>query len=403
MPYFRKTIDITISEKLKEILEEIKDSSIIASMLLKRNHKDDLIENHVDYLNISDADQTKISYLSQDKVEKINSIPRSESIEEHGCIYWNNSFRVRARPGSVVQKIFKNLSSRDVEIFNNLYKSALNKINFELKVVDGELIKKYYYESTYSDSRGSLGSSCMKYSNCQNFFNIYIDNKDIVKMLIMLDNDGLLLGRALLWNFDDYKVMDRIYTINDEELAYHFKKWALEKGYMYKHEQKWNNTLAFEINGKKTEHEFCIKLPFYDYSRYPYLDTFKFLDREKGMLYNYIPHDNIQTICAPDGRWYPSDFLALDFITKLYHNRGETIIIKYKDGKFTDEELRTHSNNVEWSRVNDLHILKTDAVYSEEIDDFIFNENLDELNNKESIEKVKQALMARRKYDKRNQ
>ena len=27
MPYFRKTIDITISEKLKEILEEIKDSS----------------------------------------------------------------------------------------------------------------------------------------------------------------------------------------------------------------------------------------------------------------------------------------------------------------------------------------------------------------------------------------
>ena len=117
------------------------------------------------------------------------------------------------------------------------------------------------------------------------------------------------------------------------------------------------------------------------------------------MLYNYIPHDNIQTICAPDGRWYPSDFLALDFITKLYHNRGETIIIKYKDGKFTDEELRTHSNNVEWSRVNDLHILKTDAVYSEEIDDFIFNENLDELNNKESIEKVKQALMARRKKD----
>lgn len=390
MPYIRKTVNLNISDSLREILEEIKDASVLAERLLKRNDKEDLQEDFVDYISISVEDQTKISYLSPEKMQLIDPSD-----------YWTTNRRVRARPGSVIQKIFKNLLPRDVEIFNNLYKSALNRIKFTLKIVEGESIKRYYYGENYRNSDGSLGSSCMKYINRQDYLNIYVDNPSIIKMLIMVDDEGYLLGRSLLWNCNGYKIMDRIYTINDEELSYHFKKWAIDNGYMYKHEQKWNNTLSFELDGKKIEQKIEIKLPFFKYQKYPYLDTFKFLDSKKGALYNYIPNDYIKTLCSADGDLYSSDFLALDFVTNLFQNRDETVSIRYFDGKFINHELRTHSSNVEWSRLNDMYILRKDCFHNEEVDDYIFCETLDQLNDKKAIENAKIKVQEREQSRKR--
>jgi hypothetical protein len=42
-----------------------------------------------------------------------------------------------------------------------------------------------------------------------------------------------LLGRAILWDLDSIKLMDRIYTTNDEDLQFHFK-WGTENGFLYK-------------------------------------------------------------------------------------------------------------------------------------------------------------------------
>ena len=53
-------------------------------------------------------------------------------------------------------------------------------------------------------------------------------------MLVMLNLEGNLKGRALLWNFGTNKIMDRIYTTDDEKLHLYFKKWATENGYLYK-------------------------------------------------------------------------------------------------------------------------------------------------------------------------
>ena len=71
MPYIRKTVNLNISDSLREILEEIKDASVLAERLLKRNDKEDLQEDFVDYINISVEDQTKISYLSPEKMQLI--------------------------------------------------------------------------------------------------------------------------------------------------------------------------------------------------------------------------------------------------------------------------------------------------------------------------------------------
>lgn len=49
----------------------------------------------------------------------------------------------------------------------------------------------------------TLGSSCMK-NMSKETFNIYVENPDSVKLLI-LTLDGKLLGRALVWKIDSIK------------------------------------------------------------------------------------------------------------------------------------------------------------------------------------------------------
>jgi hypothetical protein len=57
-------------------------------------------------------------------------------------------------------------------------------------------------------------------------FQLYCENQDKVSLLVMLNSSGGLLGRAILWDLDSIKLMDRIYTTNDEDLQFHFKKWG---------------------------------------------------------------------------------------------------------------------------------------------------------------------------------
>lgn len=397
---------IEISDSVREVLLEIKDSSIIAKMILSDISNDDLVENYVDYLSISESDNTKISYLTADRVEKVRKV---------GQDIWRTSARFHARPGSVVSKIFKNIAEKDVEIFAKLYKSVLTSTKFKFEIVEGEDIKKYYHYPTYFSGSGSLGNSCMKYDNCQKYMSLYTLNPDVLKMIIMVDpiasknNNPCLMGRALLWHFGDNKIMDRIYTINDEDLQFHFKKWAIENGYIYKSEQKWNNTLQFDRDGVKEVSKFEFKLNNFLFDRYPYMDTFKFLNRKTGIISNYINESDkdiysIKTLCGNDGVYYDHDVFQIDDITNLFHHRGEMTDIRYSDGKLIENSSdykRVYRGNVEWSSINNLNILRQDCKYSEEIDDYIFNDSLDHLNNKDAISKKIEELNDRRKkYDK---
>ena len=63
--YQRKTIDLLISDELKNLLKEIESDSVVAKLLLKKRHsKEDLVESPVNYISISHDDKSKISYLT---------------------------------------------------------------------------------------------------------------------------------------------------------------------------------------------------------------------------------------------------------------------------------------------------------------------------------------------------
>lgn len=382
MPYERKTYDLLVSDELKSILVEFESDSIVASLLLKKRHnKEELVDNPINFISVSSQDPTKISYMTE---ERMSIVDPNE--------YWTSSRRFQAKPGSFISKVFKNITPKEVEKFSNLYRSHVNKPKFTFEVVSGESIREYYHYESYSSDRGSLGVSCMKHSSCQDYLNIYVDNKDIVKMLVMLNENGGLMGRALLWDFDSYKIMDRIYTSSDEELAFHFKKWAIENDYLHKSEQNWFNSLFFEQAGqKKQELKLKIKLQSNEYRTYPYLDTFKFID-ESGQLYNYMPEEvSFKILCSSDGSKHNSDYLRFDSIDKVFRYRSDAVFLDYLN-------IWTSQNNTNWSEVNNQYILSKDCEYKENLRDYIFIGEYENLNNPTKIEEVSERKVKRSSF-----
>ena len=371
---------IHISDRLRKILYQFEKNSLVAKLLLSPHHDvDNLVDKYVDYISISSSDITKVSYLPHDRIRKV--------CDEDGD-FWGSSMRFQAKPGSFINKLFKNIPAKEIEIFSTLYRNITNMPDFIFKIVEGEEIKKWYKHDSYTENSGSLGASCMKAPVCQDFLNIYTKNIDVVKMIIMVGRDQMLIGRALLWEQNGIKVMDRIYTISDEEYQYHFKKWADENGFLYKKEQRWNNTLHFESNGETVISKISFQLKNHNFELYPYVDTFKFLDNN-GVVYNYKPENSFKTICAPDGRTLPHDYLAIDVITNLYHHLGEIVYLSYKDN------ISVFVQNTCYSEINERHIHLNDSIYLEEIGEYIFNKEFDHLNDIQKIEEKRKWIEKR--------
>jgi hypothetical protein len=392
MAYLRKTKDVHIHPRLIEVLNRIANRSEVAKLLLKSKiSKEDLIDDPIDYIAISKEDPSKISYAYAEKLEKVS--------EEE---YWSFKGRVQAKPAAAIKKFLKNVSEKDLDIFTSLYKAATAQRDFTLQIVSGIEMKKWYSGRYYQQTGGTLYNSCMKHDHCQDLFEIYIQNPEVCQMLIMLDNDGYLMGRALIWNAVDMdknteiKVMDRIYCVDDSKNVSYFKEWADDNGYIYKKEQNWKNSLQFETNGAAFFKKISVKIKKLSFIKYPYIDTFKFWDEKNCTLSNFQPEDNgyIRTLIGNDGRVFGYDTLGLDDFANIYDHRDRLITLTYEfNGK---KRPRTSPESVVYSECMDINIYKEHATYLEEMNDWIFKPELDQFNNKEKIQKRMDYFTKRR-------
>lgn len=170
----------------------------------------------------------------------------------------------------------KEYTASDVEKFTNKFVSVVEyklKALDHFRIISGGEIKHWYLHDNYSGKTGQLGQSCMRYDMCQEFFDIYSDNPQVCQLLIFTDLNNKLLGRALLWKLEDgSKFMDRIYTTRDSNIDL-FVKWGKENGYTKHYERGSNNNLSVKVEPK-------------DYTRYPFMDTFKYYKPEDGILSN---------------------------------------------------------------------------------------------------------------------
>lgn len=371
---------LIISDDFKNILECIKHNSVIAKCLLMPLPTSELVDDdkHIDYVSISSTDPNKISYLSAARIDVV---------ERKGISYWDVGHRFHTKYGAFINKLFKpnTFNNREIEIFSNILKSSFNQIfkdEFNFSVVDGTQITNYYHQGNYASAKddcNSLYNSCMKYDKCQEYFGLYTKNPENISMLVLLNQNSKLVGRALLWNFENYKIMDRIYTIQ-EEFEFTFKKWANDNGYYHKKIQNFKNTSQFVLNGVDVDLELSLKLKHFEYKRYPYLDSFKWLS-DDGTIYNYLP-DNFRgkTISDHEGGFYEYDMLGKDSFENCYYYNNDLVNLPY-----IGKNYKTNIKNTRSSDVNKCNIINEDAFYVNFLDDFIFNAKFEYLNNFDEI------------------
>jgi hypothetical protein len=212
---------------------------------------------------------------------------------------FNHPSRTEIKLSRLLNRIMTNTdySTRDRENFVQAFLSELTLLERSFKVVTGDDIIKYYNESNYSELKQTLGSSCMRYTKCASYLEIYAQNPDVCSMLVLLDGARKVTARALLWKLHESSVsglslfMDRVYFTSETELV-SMNNWAKDNGYAYKEENNFKNLKGVILptgDVVKADMKVLCKGKF---DKFPYVDTFRLYDPRTGILENSTGEGN---------------------------------------------------------------------------------------------------------------
>jgi hypothetical protein len=213
-------------------------------------------------------------YLGHFCVESENVVTTSLAFVKPKLVFkekiWDSNVRYHTTIGKLVRKILPD-KYNDVEIsdFSEEYsKLIVINNNYEYVELSGEDIRDAYHENNAIND-GPLGASCMRYSRCQNYLDIYVKNPHV--KLAVLKFKGKIACRSLLWTIDNITYNDRVYFYSNAS-KYTIENILAEKGYESIFNQNKNLSLPIDIE------------TFESYEEYPYMDTFKFYHIEKEKL-----------------------------------------------------------------------------------------------------------------------
>lgn len=199
------------------------------------------------------------------------------------------------------------LTDKDFEIFVNLYKSTHNKVNAKFELVEGNKIAEYYLEDNYAFKKGQLGNSCMRYESCKGYLDIYVKNPKSVKLLVYLNEENLVLGRALVWKLKDSPCeaeyfMDRIYTSSDSDIL-KFQNFADKEGWLRKFENSsaYETSILFTYKNTPVVGQIVVKLSKAQFSEYPFMDTVGYVSVEDKFASNLPSKKNMLECFDTDG------------------------------------------------------------------------------------------------------
>lgn len=299
-------------EKLEAMSKKNKIAKILYDLFDNQQYvSGDLSQNWIDV-----AGEDTVSFMSDTKANKLNwseEVPytaKGRSVIKVGRFVnalLNNS-SISSHIHHYVNREFE-LKSKDVEEFVNLYKATNVDDSKKFKLVKGEDIAKWYDEDKYASERGTLGSSCMKNVN-SDYFDIYVKNDKSCRLLIFINGDKKLIGRALVWKIDSSELipaceaqyfMDRVYAANDSDFI-KFKDFAIEQGWLYKNRNSFdpNESLLFRYNETPVFGKIVVKLKDGGCDEYPFVDTMSFLDENYETLSN-VGSKNSDILCSTSG------------------------------------------------------------------------------------------------------
>ena len=381
------------SERFRNIIDKLANSKDPVAMFIKQsedwqNFKDDVTfidlgetEDKVSFIQVNRLDRFRqndtafhkkivIDVENGQEVKKVTPIDDLDvyikrvwratqySLNHNG---WKQQ-RTQVSVGRFVNRVGSlhqiTINSEQLEKFVNSYKAACKGIvnpDLSFELVDGEIIKTYYSVKSYQERKGQLFASCMRYDSCQTFFDIYILNPEVCKLLILKGEDeGKIAGRALIWTLTSGKFyMDRQYTNVDSDITF-FQNYAKEKGWDY-----YGSPLSIK-------QDLEVKIKDLDYKEYPYMDTFKYYNTKLQILSSNEEY-------AEDDDWWILD-----------RTDGTYATVKLVWSELYQMQL--NASDAVWAVDEDSWIHRNDAVHVPSVDEWYYSENEDDIcwSDKES-------------------
>lgn len=253
--------NLIFSKRFDDVIRRFKDNDIAADLLLN-------------YDNI----KTKYTYIDTTNNDDMASYLESSYVSNNSDNY-NNPRRQDIKIGKLINKIFpEKYDALSIEKFVNLYKSVIREGKTYFRLVNGKEIAKYYNEEN-TIKRGTIGNSCMRFDRCADYLAIYINNPDVIRLLVLFDDndEDKAIGRSLIWNikskeFGDGIMMDRVYTSNDSDINI-FRRYAID-----------NNIFMTKYDDENGVDKVYANLKPAKYKKYPYLDTLYIYQPSTGII-----------------------------------------------------------------------------------------------------------------------
>ena len=293
-----------LSDGLRKIVENIREKHPNCDIAKELLLADDLI---IEYNNFyrrcwSNSEETSVMKVLREKVETLindearmlsfrcNAFEISYLPKGKQAIYteentWGRENRQTAKPARLIQKILiREFKCKEFEDFSNWIKNEIFEAG-KFVLVSGSDITEYYNEKNYTEVKGTLGNSCMRYDTCQKYFKVY---EDKAKLLIC-KKDGTILGRAIVWELPEGTFMDRIYTCYDY-LVNQFIDYAQSQNWHYRRDnsllsdgeyQEWYGPEDHYTNA--ITWDLTIQLDN-QYTYMPYVDSFRYYNRYNNTI-----------------------------------------------------------------------------------------------------------------------
>jgi hypothetical protein len=325
-----------VSESLREHIYNLTKSkrSIVAIVFnhIIQNLELEWLEDHDKFMEIETIRMMSVrKNVSEDSEgnsvndPKISFLPIGKEPVYTNSGKWDRKGRQDGKIGKTIRAFITpylpligvQLKDKDIEKFVNDLKSLILGTNIKYKLVKGDDIAKYYHEDMIAlpNAGGSLNNSCMRHERCQAFFDVYTKNPEC-ELLIQFDtaaDDSKIVGRAIVWNHNGKKYVDRRYN------SYDMYYTAMMN---YIKQQKWNYKTVNSYDDCEAQ---CFTMwdeSANDYRQWddveleyhyaeepeemPYADTVKYWNREKRTLSNVEDeYADVVKLCCTDGGTEP--------------------------------------------------------------------------------------------------
>src|SRR5574343_44757 len=328
------------STEFKSIIRTIEqnaddDKDIQLSVLCRDILDSEDSESDISMIDIGTGNDMVSFVKSSRKIKKYGKYDEGEyngELSEENNAFWKEQ-RSEIKIGKFVKKLVSDTKDSIIETFVNKWKSEVDYLKSDAIIfeeVNGDDIKKWYLYENYSQCYGTLGNSCMRHEDCQDYFDIYTKNTEVVSLLILRDRSDStkISGRALIWTLKNgERFMDRVYTTIDSE-EHKFYKYAKQNGLIYKQRSR---ILKGGSSYPVPSEGLVVRLKKIKYDKYPYLDTLICCNYKEGYLTSndIWPEEGFYKCQNTDGTCMSDD---------VVYSKWQQDHIERKDAIFFEEE-----------------------------------------------------------------